>query len=1786
MDKHLDVSHLPSGVQTLVTALVKKYWCVFDEKGLYVPVKDYECVIDTGNHRPIAVTKINYGPQESIIMRKCIAALLKLGHIHQVYDGPWLFKALLAAKPHQEHVTKIEDFVWRFCVNYIPLNMITSLIAYPIPRCDAAVAFAFGKGKFFWLFDAPQGYHQLRVSKSSQAKLAFAGPDATKYTYSVMPFGPTNGPAIFIIFMFDTASTTKTIAAEMGVSIDSDTNTNIIIDDNFSWAKDLNSALLFMEAQFRVYRSQNLSLSLKKCHFFPKRVEFVGTDVSLDGNHPAMSKHQLLTAWPKPKIVRDISSFIGFINYYCAFIPHMELRIRGLRELTKLDLTESLDKHWTTVHEAEMADMKTAILDDPCLKRYDHTKRLYLRTDFSSHGMGYAACQPGDDEPSILAMQREMAGSDCEFMRPNSLLVLHPVAFASRKNRGYELKLHSHLGEGFAGDWAMNRCRHFVLGQRFTWFTDCYAIKFILSYDGPSPVLLRLQMRLSCWDMDIVHRPGELMGDADYWSRLGVDLQYDPLLRDYINRVLSFKKDFPAPTELPMLPENMPGFRGPRFPSLVVETPDKAAHATVSTIFVHDSNGHTFIENVPVRFGNFSFATDDSTLPTADPRQLLQNGHFSHVTEDSHLCLLNNDLPTAARLMSTFDWAVYGFNNGHFLSTWQRRNLPFHVALCADPHSQGRALFKEFSDCNTIVSGLKQLLDHVRSSPSTARLHGYLIHSPRFLTSTSTIGFWRMQASVVTQMLSTRSLSTFVAFMHPDNDSAGVDDFIRILKREGWRISSNQIYFPDYGDSIASYTFVVFGVHKSSDTVVEPIALRPPPQITPAPLASFLWRPFNSREMAVSFARDDILFDREPLRVCVSNPIPLPGPVTYQHKAECLYYLHRLTDDAALAAGSGVYSVDHLCPPFYASDSTNLFTNYFGIEFPDDGNRLVRPISPFEFTSCFNLLDAFTYRLSQPEFKMYGDAGIPSSTSSWVFDAVHTRLLAIRDANCQIFDPSSHAAPAAMCNVFLSGAIGTRLPDAAGWKRAYASDPECVTICSMIKNPSLISKVLLQEVHYNLRNALRRSRFSLERDMIILKEPLQGSESYVKLRFVPHSLRNLVFIAFHANPIGGHFNPARTYSRIRLRYFWPGMFKYCESMCRKCPACALANPTARRSSELVYSFPVEAPFLVLHADLYQAGNHASFEGNTHYLIVCCGMTTFSAMEPVSKPDSTACASALMKITLKYGLCHTLVLDKDKKFYSVFREVVDLLQLNCHTLSGENHDGMLIERVNRYLNRGLSVMTNERESVRVAQESILLLLYAWNSAPIPGTDLSRSLIAIGREFSFPIDFSAAKHYELTSSPATVQSYAKDLATLMSTSLDIVKVLVDEHRSYHREKLISSRPDPRIFAIGDIVFARRAVRSDAKRGRVDKLMYAHTGPWRIVEKLDGSSYKIAHCLRKDVFEKKHAAYLSPYPLELVPFAPVDGQDNRFGQLHKPISKQPFVDAGISGFKPIQPYQLPALYASATKKSNRFYWPSLAELNEEVQPFPWLPGEEDQALEPTPPFTSEPVFYTGPPPALPTVPPICAVPPLSTLIASIVSSIDKLFFISWQIPGSSIREWRLIRINFKDTMRLYPAALQDGKFLAEFYIVHTDDVRFNGINQRYWLQYHSLTDIATPSANSQCHLVKPSPTAAAYASRNHLVPFRQYINITHTSTFIHGPFDFAHVAGRKTRDRISLEDWKPLCSYKPTNINPTPRLDLPSFSVHVDRSIHTTISSPPIVACLMASAAAPDAFTIPLY
>jgi hypothetical protein len=78
------------------------------------------------------------------------------------------------------------------------------------------------------------GYHQLAVALASQEKLAFQGPDAIKWTYGVMPFGRTNGPATFINFIHDVNSQWKALGEKSGLVINNDTNTKIIVDDIFS----------------------------------------------------------------------------------------------------------------------------------------------------------------------------------------------------------------------------------------------------------------------------------------------------------------------------------------------------------------------------------------------------------------------------------------------------------------------------------------------------------------------------------------------------------------------------------------------------------------------------------------------------------------------------------------------------------------------------------------------------------------------------------------------------------------------------------------------------------------------------------------------------------------------------------------------------------------------------------------------------------------------------------------------------------------------------------------------------------------------------------------------------------------------------------------------------------------------------------------------------------------------------------------------------------------------------------------------------------------------------------------------------------------------------------------------------------------------------------------------------------------------------------------------------------------------------------------------------------------
>ena len=153
--------------------------------------------------------------------------------------------------------------------------------------------------------------------------------------------------------------------------------------------------------------------------------------------------------------------------------------------------------------------------------------------------------------------------------------------------------------------------------------------------------------------------------------------------------------------------------------------------------------------------------------------------------------------------------------------------------------------------------------------------------------------------------------------------------------------------------------------------------------------------------------------------------------------------------------------------------------------------------------------------------------------------------------------------------------------------------------------------------------------------------------------------------------------------------------------------------------------------------------------------------------------------------------------------------------------------------------------------------------------------------------------------------------------------------------------SRRPSPRVYSNGDFAFAKRSVKSVRKCGLVGKLMNSYTAPWEIIEKAAGSSYNLRH---RDTGKlgKHHAPRLSPFPRELLPFPPIDGADNQYGQLHVPIQADPYKAAGVKGFQSPQPFHFAQILTTMPAASENIHFPTLAELNAEL--FDWHPGEED--------------------------------------------------------------------------------------------------------------------------------------------------------------------------------------------------------------------------------------------------
>ena len=169
------------------------------------------------------------------------------------------------------------------------------------------------------------------------------------------------------------------------------------------------------------------------------------------------------------------------------------------------------------------------------------------------------------------------------------------------------------------------------------------------------------------------------------------------------------------------------------------------------------------------------------------------------------------------------------------------------------------------------------------------------------------------------------------------------------------------------------------------------------------------------------------------------------------------------------------------------------------------------------------------------------------------------------------------------------------------------------------------------------------------------------------------------------------------------------------------------------------SWPVSSPFAIFHTDLWVPGYFTDSDSNVSLMNIMCDMTQFVVIVPV--PDETLATLAeyfMQDVLSKFVIFHRLMLDGGSPFKDVFTAMCKSLNINYDALAKRNHKGLLVENFHRFINMAITIAAEDRETSDLFVAAGVAAGYAWNSSPIDGTDILRSIYEIDRELRFPLD----------------------------------------------------------------------------------------------------------------------------------------------------------------------------------------------------------------------------------------------------------------------------------------------------------------------------------------------------------------------------------------------------------------------------------------------------------------
>src|SRR6266508_1036919 len=202
---------------------------------------------------PISRRPYRMPPNELVELNKQLKELLDKGFIRPS-SSPWGCSTLFVKK---------KDDSLRLCVDYRPLNEVTTKNKYPLPRIDILFDQLSG-ARVFSKIDLRLGYHQIKIRYEDIPKTAFSTRYGL-YEYTIMSFGLTNAPAYFMYLM------NSIFMEELDIFV------IIFIDDILMYSKSEEEHAEHICIILGRLREHRLYAKFSKCEFWLSEVAFLGT---------------------------------------------------------------------------------------------------------------------------------------------------------------------------------------------------------------------------------------------------------------------------------------------------------------------------------------------------------------------------------------------------------------------------------------------------------------------------------------------------------------------------------------------------------------------------------------------------------------------------------------------------------------------------------------------------------------------------------------------------------------------------------------------------------------------------------------------------------------------------------------------------------------------------------------------------------------------------------------------------------------------------------------------------------------------------------------------------------------------------------------------------------------------------------------------------------------------------------------------------------------------------------------------------------------------------------------------------------------------------------------------------------------------------------------------------------------------------------------------------------------------------------------------------------------------